>query len=91
MDFSRPNIILCPLVPHVNVNEKGFSNIDSRYMLIINLFIHSIMYIIYITLVDSFVDNSDMHQGLEIPGPNKITLLKLINLIWYQNRKIKYQ
>lgn len=39
-----------------------------------------LMYIIYITLVDSSVNNSDMHLGLERPSLSKVTLLILVNL-----------
>lgn len=42
LDFIRPTEIFCPLIPQVNVNEKGIGNNDSRHMLSINLFIHSI-------------------------------------------------
>lgn len=34
-----------------------------------------LMYTIYITLVDSSVNNSDMHLGLEFPSLSKVTLL----------------
>lgn len=49
------------------------------------------MHFMYIKLLDTSRNDSDIHPGLEISGLYKITLLILAILIWYQNRKVKQQ